>query len=238
MEKEYSDYKETKFYKHIYNTFPRHAKGYIIKKYPNRLKYKYIPGKEWRELLMEEKKSVNIKLCKFLWKILWKFHFHWYKIISWYEKICRDRASIKIPNMFKHSKLYYGHIHWDLHLKNIIINSSWMFFIDRYSKMGDIMFDFPFIMSFLCMRWETKNSDYIDYIYSFFGTYQNFIPYPKKDFFISFRNNFINYGRIVQKIAEKKTEFWEWKYWEQISNLLINEKNFITFIRKCKQWLI
>ena len=236
IKKEFKNYSEARYYKKLYNSFPNHAKA-LLKKSDNTLYYKYIPWKEWNDLIHKWYFD-NIHRCRFLWNSLWKLHFKNCKIISWYENVCLKRDYVSSDSIFCKSCMYEWIIHWDLHLRNIIVNDSWMFFIDRLKERWDIMFDFSFIMSFLWFRFDTKNKKYIDYIINFFNTYVKYIKWSKKDFFVSFRNNFINYWIVCSSIAEQRSDFPEWKYWKNISKHLINEYDFISFILRCYQWLI
>lgn len=234
--KVFLNYSEASYYKSIYNTFPNHAKWFLKKK-SNVVYYNYIQGKEWGEVI-HGWYTENINRCKFFWNILWKFHFKHCKISAWYENICRNRNYVQDGSVFYKSCLYEWFIHWDLHLKNIIINDSWIFFIDRLLEYWDIMFDFPFIMSFLCFRYEKKDLKYLDYILIFFIYYSRHIIWSKKAFFTSFRNNFINYWIVCSKIAKQRSDFSEWRYWEIISQCLVKEMDFISFIENCYKWSI
>lgn len=234
MEKFFDSYSKAKFYKELYNNFPRHAKA-TLKKNSNIIEYKFIQWKVWYDVISWDYNH-NIRLCKFLGNILWKFHFKNCNIISWYEKICLNRDYVKWAN-FINSCLYEWNIHGDLHLRNIIIGEHWMFFIDRLSNKWDIMFDFPFIMSLLWFRFTTKDKKYLDYIIIFFIHYSKYIKWQKKDFFVSFRNNFINYWVICSKISKEREDFPEWRFWEKISKNLQKESDFIWFINKLYTWL-
>ena len=230
MEKIFDSYSNAKFYKRLYNTFPYHAKAQLKKK-SNILEYKFVPWKERYDVILLWDYNYNVKLCKILGNILWKFHFKNCKIRSWYENICLKRNYVNWVN-FIHSNLYEWNIHGDLHLRNIIVNENWIFFIDRLSERGDIMFDFPFIMSLLWFRFKTNNKKYLDYIVVFFIHYSKYIKWCKWDFFVSFRNNFINYWIICSKISDEREDFPEWKYWKEISKRLQNENDFIWFITR------
>lgn len=236
VKKEFENYSEAKYYKNLYNSFPNHVKAFLNKD-SNSLYYQYITWKEWNELIHKWYFD-NIHRCRFLWNLLWKLHFNDCKITAWYDNICLKRNYVASSTVFCKSCLYEWIIHGDLHLKNIIINESWMFFIDRLRDEWDIMFDFPFIMSFRCFRFQTKDNKYLDYILNFFITYVKYIKWFKKDFFTSFRNNFINYWIVCSNIAEQRGDFQEWKYWNFLSEYLIEESDFIWFIWKCYQWLI
>ena len=236
MYKFFQTYAEAKHYKRLYNMFPRHVKA-SMSKWKNFIFYRYISWADW-ESVLDGDNEYNLKLCRYLWNLLGKIHFQNLKIRKGYEKICFARGYVPKKSSFLKSKYYYGYIHWDLHLKNIIVNNSWLFFIDRLSEQWDIMFDFSFIMSFICFWLQTKDRKYLDYIVNFFITYKRYIKWSTDDFFISFRNNLINYGFVVKKIAEKKRSFPEWNNWVYLSQLLQNEKNFMTFIYKCRKWLI
>jgi hypothetical protein len=226
MEKIFINSDEASYYQWLYNTFPCHVKATVKK---NKLIYDYIPGEE-RYTLVQNKSALNSLLFKNLGRILWKFHFTNCEISSHYEMICANRGYIQDIETFHPSKYYFWTIHWDLHLRNVIISINKIYVLDRLSSTGDILFDFPFIMQLLCFWIMKQDREYITYITDFFSTYIEFISWSKDDFFIAFKNNFINYWLVCKEISKRRNDFPEREYGDVISNRLLHKRDFLQFI--------
>jgi hypothetical protein len=227
MEKCFNSELDAEKYVNLYNTFPHHVKA---NKIWNKLQYDFVPWNDWQSLITDTKKS-NETLLLNLWNILWDFHFSECEITEGYEIVCHERGYIKDKKTFIASKQYLGNIHWDLHFKNIIIKNDKLTVIDRLLERWDILRDFPFIMSLLCYWEMKKDSIYITYIKLFFESYTRFIVWDLTDFFVSFRNNFINYWIVCFNISKKRRDFLERWYWKSISNRLKTHHNFLSFLK-------
>ena len=229
MQKSFRDNEEAQYYTWLYNNFPLHVRASCVW---DILEYDYIPGIDRQEVIMTKDKS-NHQLLENFWDILWKFHFSNCTISDNYDKICLERGYIDTPTIFIPSKYFFWNIHWDLHFRNIIIqNNTTLVIIDRLLEKWDILWDFPFIMSLLCFWIKENDYKYIEYIKSFFVWYSPHIVWDHNDFFISFRNNFLNYWLVCYEISKTRNDFKERCYWKAISNLLSQETNFLSFIYK------
>jgi len=227
VRKAYKSEDESKKKELLFNSFPYHVSALAI---DNFLIYKYIYWDTLDAFIMNNADIDVINIFKRMWQILWRIHFEYSVIVPFYERICYNRWYIHDNKVFSKTNLYLGTIHWDCHMRNVIIDDdNNLYFIDRMSGYGDIMYDFPFIMSLLWYYYLYNNTKYLYFILAFFEEYEKFIKGDIDEFYSSFRNNFINYWIVCYKLS-KKNPFKEWIFWKKISCLLRNEKSFKKFI--------
>ena len=91
------------------------------------------------------------------------------------------------------------------------------------------MYDFTFIMSILCFYIKTQNKEYLKLLDLFWKNY-NILLKSKDDFFISFRNNFINYGNLVAEDTLNHSAFPEWRYGHLVSEEIEKHSTLSEFL--------
>lgn len=226
--KQFVDNKEALKYQYLFNTFPNHVSSIVE---GDKLTYTYVEGKLLEEMLNENLESLR-EIFQKLGEILGKVHFENIEIKDSYLPTLLQRGHFPYPNYFSSSKLFLGSIHGDLNPENIIITyENFIVFIDRLDSYGDIMFDFPFIMSLLCKKKSNNASLIKNLLDIFFSSYFKYNKIPEKEFFISFRNNFLNYGYFLyehQKNSDRPF-FMEWKKSKSISNDLAKFQDFKSY---------
>ena len=216
---------ETKRICDLYNSFSHHVQA---RTQGNQLIYKYVKGETLGTILNETQRVREV--MKNLGVILRSIHFEDYQITPSYDAVCKSRNLFPDFSKFITSNQYMSRIHGDLNTQNIIISKdNQITFIDRMSDRGDIMFDFTFIMSILCRYLITKEIDYKLMITDFFSEYSKGIR-DKKDFFTSFRNNFMGYGYFVYNDDLHRKDFTEWSEGEKIAQGLSEVDTFLNYL--------
>ena len=229
VEKFYQDAKAAQLYSSLFSSFKYHAKP--LKLTANRLTYQYVSGDELKVILKNPDSTKARTAMRSLGSRLSENHKKYSLTNGIYGSICRDRAIISKPShVFIDSGYYFGNIHGDLNTKNIIVDEDGdIFFIDRLSETGDMMFDFTFVMSLLCNYLENHNRAYLDLVRVFFNSYTHILESPD-DFFRSIRNNFINYGQLVARDSTHHSEFPEWTHGSEIADSLIGFNSFTEYL--------
>lgn len=227
--KEFNTLAEAKRIVNLYNSFSKHVNA---EQRLNTIVYNYIPGNTLEETIITNP-DLAIQILEELGTTLAQIHFKDYQTTNKYENSCKNRAHYTKKEDFIPSIGYWGTIHGDLNTQNIIVSEKEkIVFIDRMEEKGDILFDFPFIMSILCKYENKKNHIYKSMINSFLK------PYKKEsnisdDFFVSFRNNFLNYGYYIYGQKNNKPPFFqEWKFAKKVSNDLVRHESFLDYVEE------
>lgn len=225
--KKYQNPELAKKYFSLYSRFYHHARPIAVRN--NSLVYHYAEGVELKTVLLNPSDELAKKSIISLAKSLAKNHLNPTLHLSVYDSICRQRRPTE-KHKFITSGYYSGNIHGDLNTKNIIVSKSGKItFIDRLRESGDIMFDFTFIMSILCLYARTQNKEYLKLIDLFWRNYN--LPLDDvEDFLISFRNNFVNYGNIVAEDTLNHQSFPEWIYGHFVSEEIARYKTFSEYL--------
>ena len=155
----------------LYNTFRYHVKAIPVF---TTLIYKYKKGPTLWELINQGVDYHELRLIMIdLARKLSKNHEN-YKILECnYSDVCGER-NINHDSKFVSESYFFSKIHGDLNTRNIIIGSdNRVFFIDRLSHNGDMLFDFTFILSILCVYYKSGDSKYLFAVKDFFDIYDD-----------------------------------------------------------------
>ena len=229
IKKLFSNNKETLRYAKLFNTFPHHVRTVRVEN--NKLVYQYVHGETLDKIISNNNSETEL-IMKKLGEILGKIHFRKFKFLPNYDILCAQRKYYPDHSKFIPSVGYNSIIHGDLNTKNIIINQKKeKIFIDRLEARGDILFDFSFILSLLYAYKKSEKKEYKKYIQIFFKSYLKYVVL-KKNFWISFRNNYMNYGYLrYQSYQKGNRTFPEWKWGKDMAEKLSQFPNFISFIK-------
>lgn len=234
--KRYKDNNEAKKHYLLYNGFPYHV-------HPSRVKgsyliYKYVKGDLLNNHFNKKTRNTKLLLSR-LGRVLAKIHFsNKAKKLVNYHKICARRNIYPKKEVFHNQKStsYYSKIHGDAHARNLIVkkNNS-LVFIDRMRGQGDVLFDFPVLLSLLCSSVLKKDPFYLDLSKNFLDGYYSIAP-NNKLFHKGFILNMINFSYLSPKFSKKIPE---WRIGKRIANQLANHEDifeFISHLRKYKSY--
>ncbi|MHC5738638.1 phosphotransferase [Nostoc sp.] len=213
----------------LFKTFPNHTHPYLV---DNKVIYDFVKASMFQEIILS-KHPDSFNNIKQLANVLGNFHWKHLVTVANYDKICFERKFYERPEVYLPSYGYFTQIHGDCHLRNILITGqNNIVIIDRLRKCGDLMYDFSFILSLLCLGFKYQDSFFINLIGNFFYFYERYID-DKKNFYTAFRNNLLNYALFAYKTYQNSSPpFEEWKYGREISEELANYPEFKGFVQK------
>ncbi|MEI7087645.1 hypothetical protein WCU61_16355 [Pectobacterium versatile] len=227
VEKHCSTYVDAITMMRQFNSFPFHVNSKVDS---NVVSYKFITGDTFEQAILARRDNVSTLINNFA-HILGCVHWDEPILISNYEQLCEERLIYKSRHVVGTTHGYFSRIHGDLHLGNIVVTKDDdIFFIDRLRQCGDVMFDFPFILSLLCFYQFKKDDYFYTLVINFFSIYERYVD-DKDNFYRAFLVNFINYSRFVS-VHQKHflPKFPESKYAAKLSQLAVHYKDFKAFI--------
>lgn len=210
----------------LYNSFPHHVKAHKV---GDSLRYDFVEGTLLSDMLRKAPEKARAPLVR-LAKYLASAHSQGVRIRPGYEAVCERRAHFSNPQLFMPSGYYSGWIHGDLNTRNIIVTETGdTVLIDRMKERGDILFDFTFVMSMICLFEESQDTVYLTLLEAFLLEYALWLSDPH-DFFVSFRNNFMNYGYLVANDVVHQKQFPEWAFGKSIAINLASHPDFLSYL--------
>lgn len=226
--KRFSKNDEAVRYAQLYRTFSHHVQPYSV--INSDIKYKYINGMTLQVAIGNTGANKMIDIFRMLASALAENHRDFTIEAHSYGDICASRGHYKDTSVFHPSSYYRSTIHGDLNTGNIIVSDEdKIVFIDRLSDYGDMLYDFTFIMSLLCLYIANRDKRYLFLIEAFFDVYEQILP-DTEDFYKSLRNNFINYGMVVSKDQHHIAQFPEWRFGNRVSEDLVSYENFRQYL--------
>lgn len=206
----------------LYNSFEHHVRASA---HGSMIVYDYIVGQTLHSALNSDPESAVILMPK-LARYIFDNHQGYITESTNYARICADRQLVSEEAYFTTSPYCKGKIHGDLNTRNIIVTKDQdIVFIDRLVDHGDIMFDFTFVMSLMCLFEASRDRIFLKGVRSFLTEYLSDID-DKRSFLASFRNNFINYGVYVKNDVAHHDDFPEWQHGGNISLRLRNDIDY------------
>lgn len=190
-----------------YNSFPAHVRSQLQ---GCSINYLFTTG-ETLEVIVRERHGRVSELVNNLADFLAKLHWAEPIIIKEYEKICAVRKLDRFQEINENTYGYFTRIHGDLHLRNILMAPNYeLVFIDRMRQCGDMMYDFPFILSLLCFERIYNDGYFHSLVVGFFQVYEQYVD-DIDNFHRAFLVNFINYAQIAHATYMKSSPpFEEW----------------------------
>ncbi|EQA4236017.1 hypothetical protein ACX2XH_002147 [Serratia marcescens] len=210
-----------------YNTFPSHVSCQLKESIVN---YSYVTGETLESVVLRKDERAPLLLTQ-LARTLGQLHWNHELIIKNYERICSERVK---ENTFHINDITYGYfsqIHGDAHLRNMLVTPEYkLVFIDRMRQCGDILYDFPFILSLLCLELRRRDGYFYSLVSVFFQCYENYVD-DKVNFYRAFMVNFINYAKIARETYNNAVPpFKEWKSAQELVEATKDYGDFKTFL--------
>lgn len=208
-------------------SFPRHVRSQLQ---GNTLRYPFVAGETLESCLLAKEahaSSLMVQLADVLAQV------HWNAVITieHYEAICTARRQTPPGKRNEATYGYFTRIHGDLHLRNLLVTPEHeLVFIDRMRYCGDMLYDFPFMLSLLCFECRYRDGYFHHLAVTFFRHYERYIDEPH-NFYRAFLVNFINYAHIAYETHRHATPpFHEWKHAGTLASAAAGYDDFKTFL--------
>lgn len=210
-----------------FNSFPSHVNGHLNN---NTVNYNFING-ETLECTVLKKTEASSTSIKQLAHTLGDLHWSNAIKIKQYGKVCTERGFNKNQKIKSSTYGYFTQIHGDLHLRNMLVTTDGeLIFIDRMRQCGDLMFDFPFILSLLCFSRAYNDNYFYSLVVSFFSIYEQYVE-DKLNFYRAFLINFVNYAQVAYAAYQNSTPpFTEIENAAKLSKSAANYNDFNSFL--------
>lgn len=211
----------------LYSNFPLHV-GCQLK--GNVINYSYVAGETLESVVLGKDEHAALLLIQ-LAKALGQLHWNNVLIIKNYDKICSERRKKNIHCANDTIYGYFSQIHGDAHLRNILVTPEYkLVFIDRMRQCGDVLYDFPFILSLLCLECTWRDGYFYSLVSVFFQCYEDYVD-NKVNFYRAFMVNFISYAKIAhENYNDTMPPFNEWKAAQGLVEAAKDYGDFKTFL--------